>query len=63
MTRVTGFLSEPVLMDSGFASVENFELIVKKNKHFIAALKDIRRVALYESIPWNYRINRSCVAG
>jgi hypothetical protein len=44
--RVTRFLSERVLMDSGFASVENFELIVKKNKHFIAALKDIRRVAL-----------------
>jgi len=27
-------------MDSWFASVENFEFIVKKKKHFIAALKD-----------------------
>jgi hypothetical protein len=27
--RVTRFLSERVLMDSGFASVENFEFIVK----------------------------------
>jgi hypothetical protein len=61
--RATRFLSERVLLDSGFASVENFEFIVKKNKHFIVALKDNRRVALYESIPWNYRINRSCVAG
>jgi hypothetical protein len=63
--RVTRFLSERVrvLMDSEFASVENFEFIVKKNKHFIAALKDNRRGALYESIPWTYRINRSCVAG
>ncbi|MFI3155955.1 MAG: transposase [Methylococcaceae bacterium] len=29
-----------------FASVENFEFIVKKKKHFIAALKDNRLVAL-----------------
>jgi hypothetical protein len=35
-----------VLMDSGFASVENFAFIVKKKKHFIAALKDNRLVAL-----------------
>jgi len=35
-----------VLMDSWFASVENFEFIVKKKKHFIAALKDNRLVAL-----------------
>lgn len=35
-----------VLMDSWFASVENFEFVVKKKKHFIAALKDNRRVAL-----------------
>lgn len=34
-----------VLMDSWFASVENFEFIVKKKKHFIAALKDNRLVA------------------
>jgi hypothetical protein len=35
-----------VLMDSWFASQENFEFILKKKKHFIAALKDNRRVAL-----------------
>lgn len=35
-----------VLMDSWFASVENLEFIVKKKKHFIAALKDNRLVAL-----------------
>ena len=35
-----------VLMDSWFASVENFEFIVKKKKHFIVALKDNRLVAL-----------------
>jgi hypothetical protein len=35
-----------ILMDSWFASVENFEFIVKKKKHFIAALKDNRLVAL-----------------
>src|SRR5690606_41623930 len=29
-----------VLMDSWFASQENFEFILKKKKHFIAALKD-----------------------
>lgn len=37
-----------VLMDSWFGSVENFEFIVKKKKHFIAALKDNRLVALSE---------------
>lgn len=37
-----------VLMDSWFAAKENFEYIVKKNKHFIAALKDNRLVALSE---------------
>lgn len=37
-----------VLMDSWFAARENFEYIVKKNKHFIAALKDNRLVALSE---------------
>lgn len=35
-----------VLMDSWFSSVENFNFIVKKKKHFIAALKDNRLVAL-----------------
>ncbi|MGZ8191678.1 MAG: IS701 family transposase [Methylococcaceae bacterium] len=35
-----------VLMDSWLASVENFAFIVKKKKHFIAALKDNRLVAL-----------------
>lgn len=37
-----------VLMDSWFAAKENFEFIVKKKKHFIAALKDNRLVALTE---------------
>src|SRR6478735_7825679 len=37
-----------VLMDSWFAARENFEFIVKKKKHFIAALKDNRLVALSE---------------
>ena len=35
-----------VLMDCWFAAKENFEFIVKKNKHFIAALKNNRLVAL-----------------
>ena len=38
-----------VLMDSWFAAQENFEFIVKKKKHFIAALKDNRLVALSEA--------------
>lgn len=38
-----------VLMDSWYAARENFEFIVKKKRHFIAALKDNRRVALSES--------------
>ena len=37
-----------VLMDSWFAAQENFAFIVKKKKHFIAALKDNRLVALSE---------------
>jgi len=37
-----------VLMDSWYAAQENFEFIVKKKKHFIAALKDNRLVALSE---------------
>jgi hypothetical protein len=35
-----------VLMDSWYAAQENFECIVKKQQHFIAALKDNRLVAL-----------------
>jgi hypothetical protein len=35
-----------VLMDSWFSSEENFELITSRGKHFIAALKDNRLVAL-----------------
>lgn len=35
-----------VLMDSWFTSVENFEFIRAKKKHFIGALKDNRLVAL-----------------
>jgi len=38
-----------VLMDSWYAAQENFEFIVKKRKHFIAALKDNRLVALNEA--------------
>jgi hypothetical protein len=37
-----------VLTDSWFAAKENFEFILKKNKHFISALKDNRLVALTE---------------
>jgi DDE superfamily endonuclease len=37
-----------VLMDSWFSSEENFEFIASKGKHFIAALKDNRLVALTE---------------
>ena len=35
-----------VLMDSWYAATENFDFIVKHNKHFIAALKSNRLVAL-----------------
>jgi hypothetical protein len=35
-----------VLMDCWFAAKENFEFILKKNKHFVAALKNNRLVAL-----------------
>jgi hypothetical protein len=38
-----------VLMDSWYAARENFEFIVRKGKHFIAALKDNRLVALSEA--------------
>ena len=37
-----------VLMDSWFAATENFDYITSKGKHFIAALKDNRLVALSE---------------
>ncbi len=37
-----------VLMDSWFGSSGNFDFIVKKKEHFIAALKDNRLVALTE---------------
>ena len=37
-----------VLLDSWFASLDNFEFIVSKNKHFAAALKNNRLVALSE---------------
>ncbi len=37
-----------VLMDSWFSSEENFDFITGKGKHFIAALKDNRLVALNE---------------
>ena len=36
------------LMDSWFGSKENFAFILEKDKHFIAALKDNRLVALTE---------------
>jgi hypothetical protein len=35
-----------VLMDSWFSSEENFEFIVGKGRHFIAALKDYQQIAL-----------------
>jgi len=38
-----------VLMDSWFSSEENFDFIIGKKKHFIAALKDNRLVALSEA--------------
>lgn len=37
-----------ILMDSWFSSGENFDFITDKGKHFIAALKDNRLVALNE---------------
>src|SRR5512147_1848072 len=35
-----------VLMDSWFAAKDNFDLILAQDKHFVAVLKDNRRVAL-----------------
>ena len=37
-----------VLMDNWFSSEENFEFIVKHEKHFMAAIKDNRLIALSE---------------
>lgn len=47
-----------VLMDSWFSSVENFDFIIDKGKHFIAALKDNRLVALSEEDRKNKRFVR-----
>ncbi len=38
-----------VLMESWFASKDHFELILSKNKHFVAVLKDNRLVALSQA--------------
>ena len=38
-----------VLMDSWFAAKDNFDLILARDKHFVAVLKDNRRVALSEA--------------
>jgi len=38
-----------VLMDSWFAAKDNFDLILAQDKHFVAVLKDNRRVALSEA--------------
>jgi hypothetical protein len=46
------------LMDSWFASKENFEFITGRKKHFIAALKDNRLVALSEEDAKNKRFVR-----
>jgi hypothetical protein len=47
-----------VLMDSWFAARENFEFIMKRKKHFIAALKDNRLVALSEEDRRHKRFER-----
>jgi len=41
-----GLVFRFILMDSWFSSMENFDFIKSKGKHFIAALKDNRLVAL-----------------
>jgi hypothetical protein len=38
-----------VLMDSWFAAKDNFELILARDKHFVAVLKDNRLIALSET--------------
>lgn len=62
-------------MDCWFAAKENFEFILKKNKHFVAALKNnrLRLVALslddkkqgrfVKVSELDTRINRQCAAG
>jgi hypothetical protein len=47
-----------VLMDSWFAACENFEFIMKKKRHFIAALKANRLVALSEADKQHGRYER-----
>lgn len=47
-----------VLLDSWFASVDNFECILSKDKHFIGALKDNRLIALTEEDKKNGRFVR-----
>lgn len=47
-----------VLMDSWFSSEANFRFIRSKNKHFIAALKANRRIALSEEDKKKKRFNR-----
>lgn len=47
-----------VLMDSWFSSEENFEFITGKGRHFIAALKDNRLIALSEEDRKNKRFTR-----
>ena len=47
-----------VLMDSWFSSAENFDFITSKGRHFIAALKDNRLIALSEEDRKNKRFVR-----
>ena len=47
-----------VLMDSWFSSEENFDFITGKGRHFIAALKDNRLLALSEEDRKNKRFTR-----
>jgi hypothetical protein len=63
-----------VLMDSWFSATENFEFIAGKGRHFIAALKDNRLIAVTEEDrkqqafsagrrAGHSRANRQCAAG
>jgi SRSO17 transposase len=47
-----------VLMDSWFSSEENFEFITSRGKHFIAALKDNRLIALSQEDRTKKRFTR-----
>ena len=47
-----------VLMDSWYSATENFEFITGKDRHFIAALKDNRLIALSEEDRKNKRFVR-----